>query len=88
MNDLNKKIFCSNHTSNPYEFFCYDDKLYLCDKCFKTHKKHNIEIKSDINETNSLFTIIKKTVYSVLLEQYKSFKEKLIEIRKNLENRN
>jgi hypothetical protein len=85
MNDLNKKIFCSNHTSNPYEFFCYDDKLYLCDKCFKTHKKHNIEIKSDINETNSLFIIIKKTVYSVLLEQYKSFKEKLIEIRKNLE---
>ena len=28
MNDLNKKIFCSNHTSNPYEFFC-DDVNYI-----------------------------------------------------------
>jgi hypothetical protein len=82
----NKKIFCSNHTSNIYDFFCYDDQLYLCDKCFKDHKKHNIEIKTDINDTNSIYKIIKKTNYNILLEQYKNFKQKLIEIKNKLES--
>ena len=45
---------CSRHKNATYSFYCFDDKEFLCSKCFKDHKKHNIEIIDDLKE-KSLF---------------------------------
>ena len=39
---------CANHKESKFSFYCFDDKSYLCDECFREHKDHKIEIKSDI----------------------------------------
>ena len=35
---------CDNHKEINIAFYCFDDNSFLCSKCFKEHKKHNIEI--------------------------------------------
>ena len=37
----------ANHKESKFSFYCFDDKSYLCDECFREHKDHKIEIKSD-----------------------------------------
>ena len=43
---FNKK--CSKHKNENFIFYCFDDKKFLCDTCFKEHRKHNIEVKSEL----------------------------------------
>ena len=50
---------CDNHKEINIAFYCFDDNAYLCSKCFKEHKKHNIEIIDDLLE-NSSFKITSK----------------------------
>jgi len=39
---------CDNHKEVNIAFYCFDDNSFLCSKCFKEHKKHNIEIVDDL----------------------------------------
>ena len=43
-------INCINHKDSKFLFYCFDDKSYLCEECFREHKSHNLEIKSDIKK--------------------------------------
>lgn len=43
-NDIFQNQKCSIHQNVPFEFFCFDDRTFLCGKCFKEHKKHKMEI--------------------------------------------
>ena len=65
---LNKKK-CSHHKDQYFSFYCFDDKLFLCSKCFKEHKKHNIEIVDDLREKSLFFKTLKKMGIS-LTEYY------------------
>jgi len=68
---------CDNHKEINIAFFCFDDNSYLCSKCFKEHKKHNIEIVDDLKE--------KDKVYKSLLAAKLNFTEYYIKIKKILE---
>ena len=66
---------CVNHQDKNSNFFCFDEKVLLCDACFKEHRKHNIEVISEIKKNDILFHS---------LVQKKSITENLIEIRTHL----
>ena len=66
---------CVNHQDKNPNFFCFDEKVLLCDACFKEHRKHNIEVISEIKKNDILFHS---------LVQKKSITENLIEIRTHL----
>ena len=68
---------CNNHKEVNIEFYCFDDNSYLCSKCFKDHKKHNIEIVDDLKE--------KDKIYKSLLAAKLNFIEYYLEIKKILE---
>ena len=66
---------CVNHQDKNSNFFCFDEKVLLCDTCFKEHRKHNIEVISEIKKNDILFhSLVKK----------QSITENLIEIRTHL----
>ena len=52
---------CSIHKNTNFSFYCFDDKEFLCSKCFKEHKKHNIEIIDDLKEKSLFLKSLNKT---------------------------
>ena len=46
---------CDIHKYINLAFYCFDDNAYLCSKCFKEHKKHNIEIIDDLLEKEKIY---------------------------------
>lgn len=80
---------CKTHQI-PYLFYCFDDKEFLCDLCFKSHKHHNIEIKADIMQKELSFNYLKSNDSTTILDQYAISKENLINARslidKEIEN--
>lgn len=77
MEDSVEKKKCDNHKEINIAFYCFDDNAYLCSKCFKEHKKHNIEIVDDLKE--------KDKVYRSLLATKLNFSEYYIKVKKILE---
>ena len=57
--DINSKN-CRHHKDILFSFYCFDDKSFLCSKCFKEHKKHNIEIIDDLKEKSLFFKSLNK----------------------------
>ena len=72
----NKK--CDNHKEINIAFYCFDDNSNLCSKCFKEHKKHNIEIIDDL--------VDKDRIYKSLLATKLTFSEYYQKIKGILEN--
>lgn len=77
---FNKK--CVNHKNEYFNFYCFDDKTFLCDICFKEHRKHNIEVKSELIKFDKLYKFFNEDKpIKKMLEEIKSFlnniKEKL-----------
>lgn len=73
MENFNRK--CSKHPNFDFNFYCFDDKSFLCDICFKEHRKHNVEVKSELEKFDGLY----KT-----LNRGKPLNKKLEEIKLNL----
>ena len=46
---------CDNHKEINIAFYCFDDNSFLCSKCFKNHKKHNIEILDDLKDKDKIY---------------------------------
>ena len=78
---LEKK--CVNHQDKASNFFCFDEKVLLCDTCFKEHRKHNIEVKSELKKNDILFRSITKK--NSIKENLQDMKKQLSEIKKNIE---
>ena len=87
---------CSHHKNTIFSFYCFDDKEFLCSKCFKEHKKHNIEIIDDLKEKSLFFKSLNKmflnlTDYSLkvksILEKVKNeIEDSLIIINEKIED--
>ena len=79
---FNKK--CSKHKNENFNFYCFDDKKFLCDTCFKEHRKHNIEVKSELIKFDKIYKSLSedKTIKKKL-EEIKSF---LNDIKEKIEN--
>ena len=86
---------CSHHKDQIFSFYCFDDKTFLCSKCFKEHKKHNLEIIDDLKEKSLFFKSLNKMGKSLIdyyiimkkiLEKTKTeIEQSLAIINKNLE---
>ena len=82
-NKLDKK--CYFHKEQTSNFFCFDDKKFLCNSCFKTHKNHNIEVISEIIKYEKIYkNIIKK---KSVTESLTEIKKLLNEIIKDIEDK-
>ena len=75
---------CSHHKNIIYSFYCFDDKEFLCSKCFKDHKKHNIEIIDDLKEKSLFIKSLAKTGQS-LIEFYSKIKKVLESVKQEIE---
>ena len=76
---------CINHQEKNSNFYCFDEKVFLCDTCFKAHKKHNIEVKSEIKKNDTIYRQI--TPKNSISENLKEIKNKLTEIKVELEKK-
>jgi len=85
MNEIQNKIFsntkCTNHPNLSFSFYCFDDKTFLCQKCFKFHKKHNIEILCDLKEKAEFYSRTINTENFSFLGEYNEHKKALLNIR-------
>ena len=82
MEDILKKK-CSTHQNEIFTCYCFDDKKFLCDICFKEHRKHNIDLKANLIEYNKMYESFKtdKNIYQTLEEM----KSKLNDIKKEMD---
>ena len=76
---------CINHQEKNSNFYCFDEKVFLCNTCFKDHKKHNIEVKSEIKKNDTIYRQI--TPKNSISENLKEIKNKLTEIKVELEKK-
>ena len=74
---------CVNHQDKNSNFFCFDEKVLLCDSCFKEHRKHNIEVKSELKKNDTLFRSI--TQKNSLTENLKEMKKTLAELKTDID---
>ena len=75
---------CFYHKDTVFSFFCFDDKKFLCSKCFKDHKKHNIEIVDDLKERTLFMKSLNKKGQS-LIEYYLEMKKVLEKVKSEIE---
>jgi len=80
--NTNKKK-CINHKDISPNFYCFDDKIFLCDSCFKEHKKHNIEVISEIKKYEEIYRNLKQN--KSLQANFDEIKTNLKEIKNELE---
>ena len=76
---------CVNHQDKNSNFFCFDEKVLLCDSCFKEHRKHNIEVKSELKKNDTLFRSITKK--NSLTDNLKEMKKALAEIKADIDKK-
>ena len=80
---LEKK--CANHQDKASNFFCFDEKVLLCDACFKEHRKHNIEVKSELKKNDTLFRSLTKK--NSITDNLKEMRTALSEIKKDIDKK-
>ena len=76
---------CVNHQDKPSNFFCFDEKVLLCDACFKEHRKHNIEVKSQLKKNDTFFRSITKK--NSITDNLKEMKSALSEIKGEIDKK-
>ena len=76
---------CVNHEDKNSNFFCFDERVLLCDICFKEHRKHNIEVKSELRKNDTIYhTITKK---NSITEDLRDIKTQLTELKTDIEKK-
>ena len=76
---------CINHKNQNPNFFCFDDKKFLCDACFKEHRKHNIETISEIKKYEIIYK--KSFKNKSIIDSLKEIKNILDEIKNKVETK-
>ena len=78
---------CINHKNSQFLFYCFDDKSYLCEECFRDHKSHHVEIKADIKKVSVFVELLKKSnsknikiIYENIEKQLKDLKDEIDKI--------
>ena len=75
---------CINHKDAVFSFYCFDDRKFLCSKCFKDHKSHNIEIVDDLKEKSLFMKSLTKSGKS-LIDYYIKIGKFLEKIKSEIE---
>lgn len=81
--EVGLNIKCSNHEKQNPNFYCFEEKEFLCDACFKEHKKHDIETLSEIQKSEKFYkNLVKNKFIADSLEEIKNI---LNEIKNDME---
>ena len=83
----NNEYYCYLHDKCKYEYYCCDDKKFLCSKCFKGHYSHNFELREDLRKKEKLYKELKNikiTYDDYLIKIQKGFEEIMNELTKEL----
>ena len=75
---------CDNHKEINIAFYCFDDNSFLCSKCFKDHKKHNIEIIDDLKEKDKIYKSLLASKLN-FTEYYTKVKSILEKVQQNIQ---
>ena len=75
---------CDNHKEINIAFYCFDDNSFLCSKCFKDHKKHNIEIIDDLKEKDKIYKSLTASKLN-FTEYYTKVKSILEKVQQNIQ---
>ena len=76
--------YCANHQNSKFLFYCFDDKLYLCEECFREHKSHNVEIKADIKKVCNFVQSLKKTNSKNIKKNYEDIEKNLLALKEEI----
>ena len=82
---LKEDINCINHKDKKFLFYCFDDKSFLCEDCFREHKSHNVEIKSDIKKVSDFVELLKKSNTKNIKKIYEDIEKKLKDLKEKIE---
>lgn len=78
--DIFESQRCFTHKNARFSFYCFDCQMFICNKCFKNHKTHNIEIKNDLREKADVFSELPLRGNFNPLEMMTKLKQNLIDI--------
>lgn len=76
---------CVNHKDSKFLFYCFDDKSYLCEKCFREHKSHNVEIREDIKKVSDYIKYLRKTDSKIIKKSYEDIEKNLKDLKDKIE---
>ena len=76
---------CNNHTDSPFLFYCFDDQIYICEKCFREHKSHKVEIKSDFKKVSDFIQLLNKSEITNLKYIYETIEKSLNSLKEEIE---
>ena len=82
---LKEDINCINHKDTKFLFYCFDDKSFLCEDCFREHKSHNVEIKSDIKKVSDFVELLKKSNSRNIKKIYEDIEIILKDLKEKIE---
>lgn len=75
---------CTAHPNDDFVFYCFDEKTFLCENCFKPHKKHNFELKKDLVDSDNAYKFL-KSIKGPLSSIFKQIKEELLKVKEIIE---
>lgn len=79
---LNKK--CRLHQTT-FTFFCFTDKEFVCNECYKFHRGHKLEIKLDLEDKAKSLGSLKINDQTKILDLFASYRDSLKEIGGEIE---
>lgn len=82
--DKSKNLKCKLH-QNEFTFFCFDEKEFVCNECYKFHRGHKLEIKNDIEDKAKSLESLRKSDQTKILDLYASYRDSLEEIGNQIE---
>lgn len=78
-------IKCVNHIDVNFLFYCFEDKSFLCEECFREHKAHKVEIKADIKKVSDFIQLLKKSNSKDIKNIYEKIEKSLKELKDEIE---
>ena len=82
---FNENSNCINHKDSKFLFYCFDDKSYLCEECYREHKLHKVEIKTDIKKVSDFIELLKKSESKNISKMYEDIERGLKELKDKIE---
>lgn len=79
---MNNIKMCYQHKGRNSNFYCFDDQKFLCDNCFKEHRRHNLEVISEIEKKEMIYKTLNGN--NTMIDLLKGIKLVLNELKDNI----
>ena len=76
---------CYQHKGRNSHFYCFDDKKFICDNCFKEHRSHNLEVISEIEKIEMIYNNLNGN--NTMANSLQEIRQVLYELNDNIEQK-